>query len=1170
MYNGAELVVNAETFAGAKEKDIMEIYWNDKPHRKLYLNVSAKVNNIKPHLSVSNRILKLFGLVELRGEVKARVLSDPSEAELEFVTLSFKDQWLGASDMWQMKCLLEGTCLHINKQVTISSATVPVQVKELINGKNRYFSGLITPRTKFLFRSRSTNITLFFQMSKEMWDYGPDGQLYFEKAVNDFLPTLFQKWKSLGTNHLVTIIFTSRTYYPQGYQDSQVTFQIDHKGRPYQDVYYLVAENVRSDFPSLIVELKRKFLLYPSVINWNSPNNDSGKNPIGQNSTSADGNFLESIYLGLTLLCRDYLDCDLTTTGDQIIVLSAGPGIFDVDYNLEGIVKKTIEELGVAVDLVCLTKHPLYLVPLFHFVSHGESKNTNHLTPDKTIGKYAIAQWVYIFFYDSVESSEFTDPGNENEIETQVEGFNMSGVTLGLVPPLPDISTYSPSCTIPSFQSVNVHTQKTILPSSKYILPKKSSQSTDIPSSHFQFANHDESVFAAQRNEPYKSTSKQTAKHSQDMNQLSKKNTSPKKKKKKKNYYNDLELEYPEGTFGEQTEMPFDTSDEESIENSPRLQGSQLKLSSSPPTKEIPQTDVTSIPHDILSLPYTSTPTPPLNPFKPSSYTDSVKPSNYLRSRWAHLLRCNQENIEIIPVGSLHWRSLCEPACLPLTTSYFPPEDKIRRCHKEFSQTLNLADYPYIYKESQQLVKELILQRLAQGYQLCVGTSYEQDASTTCMSIGRYYDVITEDNGRITIKSLRKYKGSSNTSYTYQYALWTPYSSHYLPMSLSVHYEPRNSEEWTHLYQVLCGSEYRFDHFLKYWRKSFLLIPTIEIEEDYRSYAPTTPSGRVLSSSEINFNFTKFIDFIKAKIDTNPTNLPAYLKEMTVSHELTVRSEVSSEGSPNEFDVRKSQERPKTKEPENSKTSNCVRLTLRRPAGPGGAQSSSRYEWINLLYDDAFSPLIGYRLELRWIVGEGTAVCEFVQTLMRKAKALNFSLLQVPNEQDMTHPLRSSFFVSFPESFVSSLSGHRWPVVVSTIQKHLCSKLNYFLLREPRKYIHKTGSLFVTIQQSGFDLTVNWLMGNNQNQLVVSEFRNFVSSLTTLDALCCSNISLQNSQEFDLKSSDNGQQQQPPQQTQQLIPQQPQSLPLHTQPQQAPEQTDLPRKRDSVPATINN
>lgn len=43
--------------------------------------------------------------------------------------------------------------------------------------------GLISDKTKFIFRSQSANIVLFMQMSREMWEFLEDGDLYFEKAV---------------------------------------------------------------------------------------------------------------------------------------------------------------------------------------------------------------------------------------------------------------------------------------------------------------------------------------------------------------------------------------------------------------------------------------------------------------------------------------------------------------------------------------------------------------------------------------------------------------------------------------------------------------------------------------------------------------------------------------------------------------------------------------------------------------------------------------------------------------------------------------------------------------------------------------------------------------------------------------------------------------------------
>ena len=54
---------------------------------------------------------------------------------------------------------------------------------------------------------------LFIQMSKEMWDFDYNGDLYIEKAINGFFYELFTKWKELKANHDVSIILFSRTFY---------------------------------------------------------------------------------------------------------------------------------------------------------------------------------------------------------------------------------------------------------------------------------------------------------------------------------------------------------------------------------------------------------------------------------------------------------------------------------------------------------------------------------------------------------------------------------------------------------------------------------------------------------------------------------------------------------------------------------------------------------------------------------------------------------------------------------------------------------------------------------------------------------------------------------------------------------------------------------------------
>lgn len=56
-------------------------------------------------------------------------------------------------------------------------------------------SGIVTDDTKIVYRSASSMVYLFIQMSCEMWDFDINGDLYFEKAIDGFLPDLFSKWK---------------------------------------------------------------------------------------------------------------------------------------------------------------------------------------------------------------------------------------------------------------------------------------------------------------------------------------------------------------------------------------------------------------------------------------------------------------------------------------------------------------------------------------------------------------------------------------------------------------------------------------------------------------------------------------------------------------------------------------------------------------------------------------------------------------------------------------------------------------------------------------------------------------------------------------------------------------------------------------------------------------
>jgi hypothetical protein len=151
-------------------------------------------------VSVKKEIADLFDFQAVR-EVIVRRVSEES-VTLEYVELTFKDQYISRCDMLRFKQSLVGQCIHKNKKPFYLG--VRAQVKEVICEGQPVWSGAVTSRTKVIFRSRSARIYLliqvFFvpkagvlfemlmvlcatQLSKEMWEFDEDGDLYFEKAV---------------------------------------------------------------------------------------------------------------------------------------------------------------------------------------------------------------------------------------------------------------------------------------------------------------------------------------------------------------------------------------------------------------------------------------------------------------------------------------------------------------------------------------------------------------------------------------------------------------------------------------------------------------------------------------------------------------------------------------------------------------------------------------------------------------------------------------------------------------------------------------------------------------------------------------------------------------------------------------------------------------------------
>ena len=175
--------------------------------------------------------------------------------------------------------------------------------------------------------------------------------LYFEKAVNGFLTDLFLKWKKLGSNHEVTIVLFSRTFYSAKNLEEFPVYmrdclQMDYKGRFYEDFYRVAIQNERNDdWSTILVQLRRLFSSYEkTVLKFHEKPGDL-KIPAATNSTAAQGNFLEVLNISLNVFEKHYLDRSFDRTGQLSVVITPGVGVFEVDRELTNITKQRVRFL---------------------------------------------------------------------------------------------------------------------------------------------------------------------------------------------------------------------------------------------------------------------------------------------------------------------------------------------------------------------------------------------------------------------------------------------------------------------------------------------------------------------------------------------------------------------------------------------------------------------------------------------------------------------------------------------------------------------------------------------------------------------------------------------------------------------------------------------------------
>ncbi|XP_026229880.1 GATOR complex protein DEPDC5 isoform X4 [Anabas testudineus] len=208
------------------------------------------------------------------------------------------------------------------------------------------------------------------------------------------------------------------------------------------------------------------------------------------------------------------------------------------------------------------------------------------------------------------------------------------------------------------------------------------------------------------------------------------------------------------------------------------------------------------------------------------------------------------------------WKSLTTPACLPLTTDYFPDRQALQNDYTEgcydllpHSDLERREDEAPVMSASQ-VFEEFICQRLMQGYQIivqpnnrkpqpAVATSLgssplysrglvslrraEEEEIVYWLSMGRTFHKVCLKDKIITVtRYLPKYPYES-AQIQYSYSLCPPHSdAQFVSCWVEFGHERLEEYKWNYLDQYICsaGSEdFSLIDSLKFWRTRFLLLP---------------------------------------------------------------------------------------------------------------------------------------------------------------------------------------------------------------------------------------------------------------------------------------------------------------------------------------------------------
>ncbi|CCD27194.1 GTPase-activating protein IML1 NDAI_0J03020 [Naumovozyma dairenensis CBS 421] len=370
---------------------------------------SGQLQNLLDLPLKSKTILKKIQSVDSLIPQQQEIQQNKKQYHADLIEINIKDCLLNRGDMWDISSRLINSCVFMNEKLTFWNNIIRGTIKGIYKNGEKILSSYINENTKIIFRSESAKLIFLIQITQEMWDFDENGEQIFQKMINSFFPKIFKKWKNIDTHHNLTIAFAISID-----RSSDTSFRNLKPGERLSnsiDYYRIVVDQVNIiHWVGIMDTLRKEFMnLTKDLLTIKTENNNRIIN--GQFAPVIKSNFLEMINFATTTLTNPFKQLDLRHTTTHLMIITPGTGLYDVDYDLLRLTGKKLLSLEMTMDLICLQRAPLHVVPLFRYLDYQGDLH------------YAIPNWFSIFFWNDNGNIEQWHP------RCKIHDLQMMGLT---------------------------------------------------------------------------------------------------------------------------------------------------------------------------------------------------------------------------------------------------------------------------------------------------------------------------------------------------------------------------------------------------------------------------------------------------------------------------------------------------------------------------------------------------------------------------------------------------------------------------------------------------------------------------------------------------------------------------------------------------------------------